>query len=218
MEKSKKVLIAGGAVVAAILLFAGISSASAKKPVGPPVDPKKKKDPVPQGNVPLVDSPFGKFSPCSNGVSVEPYASQLKAAMSASNDWNALLDAASVYGSHGCSDLANFASQRASTVQGGGQAPHVFLPSYGDTGSSCDASGQFVDGQKTEDVSKWIDNLTDASLATAAAAALRSATPPCEVLAKKADDKAAALSYVKDAGSSIGSGFSNAWENVTGIF
>lgn len=220
MDKKQKMLLIGGGVVAVagVLLWSATSKAAPgvapKLPVKP--GPKPAPGPAPaiqqQGVTQLQDSPFGKFMPCSAGPAMsEPYNASIRAAINASYDINALQGAASAYHAAGCEDLATLAGNRAQALSSGGDLPngqHVVManiPQYGAANSSCDLSGSMVDGQRSQDISAWIDSLTDGDLATQAAVALRAAQPSCESLAVQADQKAASLKAATSAVSSTAS-------------
>lgn len=211
MNQKQKMLLVGGGVIAAVVLYAGFSSAATKKVIGPAPTPKP--GPTPpynpgptgptQGSSTLLDSPFGKFMPCSaGGAMVEPYNSQVQAGIDASYDIAALQNAAQIYHDAGCSTLGDRAAYRAQALGAGGDVPgggHVvqaYLPVYGAAGSACDPSGVMVDGQRSADIEKWIMSVNDPAVLAQAATALRQAQPPCEVLAKKADAQASYLNGV----------------------
>lgn len=209
MNQKQKMLLIGGSVIAAVVLYVGFSSAATKK-VGPAPGPKPNPNPTPPPYKPVptqaissgpIDSPFGKFMPCVNGPAMsEPYNAQIRAAIDASFDAQALSGAADIYHANGCEDLASRAASRAQALISGGNAPggqHVVsanLLEYGAVDSACDLSGVMVDGQRGADIEKWMMSQNDPTLLSQVATALRKAQPPCEVLAKKADAQA---SYLK---------------------
>ena len=213
MNQKQKMLLIGGGVIAAVVLYAGFSKAAAKTPAPGPL-PQPKPGPTPpynpgppgptQSTSALVDSPFGKFMPCSAGPAMaEPYNSQVLAGIDASYDIEALQGAASVYHSAGCETLATRAGDRAQALSSGGQLPGsgqqvvmANIPKYGAANSACDLGGVMVDGQRGADIEKWMMSQNDPALLSQVAVALRQAQPPCEVLAKKADAQASYLNGV----------------------
>lgn len=209
MDKKQKALLIGGglATVAAVLLISSTSKAATKGGVQP-VKPNQPPKPVPPGPAPVIDphgvpgkpttpidSPFGKFVPCTNGICPEPYKSQIVSAINASFDFYKLDQAGSTYQQNGCIDLANAVRARYATLKGG----LASLPQVGTVDSPCDYGGNMVQANNDQAVRDWIDQLTDADLAASAAEALLRAQPPCTSLANYAKTKAENLHVANQA-------------------
>jgi hypothetical protein len=224
MDKKQKVLLVGGglAAVAAILLISSTSKAASKvappptKPNLPPapdpspnIDPHTK-PPTPTPTTTTINSPFGKFVPCKNGICPEPYKSQILSAINASFDFYKLDQAESTYQQNGCTDLANAVRARYADLKGG----LANLPEIGTVDSPCNYGGDMVQQNNDAAIRQWIDQLSDANLAETAAQALAQARPPCTSLAKYAKTKAENLRAAQQAAEGASESASNAVQTV----